>query len=209
MNVKLIKTSSCESTYEVDGVKLRLWVITGGEPAMSFEDYSFSKRYPIIDKRWQAKWNGRYPHQIGQNPIQGPAFDILPKGIKSVKEYLEDNIPLKELREKRFFSLPIQKSICSKGFKDKENHTIVKFKINLQKHYISPLIAQSNAYCGRCDDEIEKYAPEVFKKYAAFANPLFDNSGASCMLEALTENQFQTFVSILAEINLYINRIKK
>ena len=209
MNVKLIKTSSCESIYEVDGVKLRLWVITGGEPAMSFEDYSFTKRYPIIDKRWQAEWNGCYPHQIEQNPIQGPSFDILPKGIKSVKEYLEENIPLKELREKRFCSLPIQTPICSKGFRDKENHTIVKFKINIQKRYISPLTAESNAYAGRCDDVIEKYAPEVFKKYVAFVNPLFDNSGASCTLETLTENQFQKLVSILAEISLYLNKGKK
>lgn len=212
VKVKLIKTSSCESIYEVDGVCLRLWIIAGGTPAMSFDDYSFTKRYPIIDERWQAEWNGHYPHQIGQNPVQGPAFDVLPKGIKSVKEYLEENIPLKELREKRFYSLPIQNYILSKGFRDKENQTIVKFRINIQKHYISPLTTESNVYSGRCDNVIEKYAPEVFKKYAAFVNQLSDasnNNGTLFSLESITEDQFQKLVSILSDIKLYLNKGKK
>ena len=49
---KATTKGTSETFYDVEGVTLRLWIIVGGTPALAFEDYSFTERYPIKDNRW-------------------------------------------------------------------------------------------------------------------------------------------------------------
>jgi len=209
MNIKQISTSSCTTDYEVDGIGVLLWIITGGQPCLSFNDYSFSQRYPITDRKWaisQEKWkkNNCYPHQIGQKPIQGPTYDVLPKGIGSLKEYLDKYLPLKKLKEERYKNLPIKGVISSKGIKDKEHKTIVNFTIDITG-YIGPLVAVSKCYAGRCNDVINRLAPKEFKRYNDFINPMFDKS-FDLSLEGLTEDEYKELCLILEDIKNSLKR---
>ena len=205
MTITQVSTSSCSTTYDVDGVRICLWIITGGEPALGFPDYSFSERYSMTDTKWavgQEVWakNACYPHQLYQNPIQGPTYDVLPEGIETIKKFLAKYIPLKELRMKRIKALPFINEVSSKKFLDREEGTKVNFKIRLD--HFGPLTASSKVYSGRCEREIQRLAPEPFKKYANYANPIFDNrvNGRFPNWEDLTEEQFSNIVSILQEI---------
>lgn len=86
-------TSSCESLYDVvlDGEthRLRLWIITGGTPALCYADYrGETRRYPEVEKWNNAHWNGkRYKHQT-PTKIEGPDLTVLPRGEEDVYEYI-------------------------------------------------------------------------------------------------------------------------
>jgi hypothetical protein len=93
--IKQIKTSACRTSYDVDGLIIGLWIITGGTPAIEFEeDITFSQRFPIKDEKWTNKnWNDeiiRYIHQIGKK-IQGPTYDVLPNGLKDIEKFIHKN----------------------------------------------------------------------------------------------------------------------
>ena len=202
--IKQLKTTTCETSYLYKGRELLLWIITGGQPCLAFYDWSFSERFPITDKRWEVshevwKENNRYPHQVGQDPVQGPTYDVLPKGIKSVKEWFDKSLPLKELREKRYNLLPIHGIIYSKRIHDKEDHTYVRFEIRLDTRYPSPVSAVSKVYCGACKDKMFM-APQAFKDYADFINPIFYGDKPSTNYEDLTEKEFETLCKLLVKI---------
>lgn len=180
-----LSTKSCETTFNVDGNILVLFIITGGIPAIQFDDYSFRQSYPSIPKWSDENFiyqdtddNGKfiqshYSHQDPNN-IQGPTFDVLPNGLEDVKAFLDKHLPLKQLREKRFSQLPIREEIKSKPVLDKEEHTKVTCYLNLRKNYIPPVTFSPKIYGGRCDDRIVLFS-DWWKKTQSIFNPLFDS----------------------------------
>jgi hypothetical protein len=172
MNITQVSTSSCLTTYKVDNHILFVSIVVGGEPLLSFMDYSFSERYPIKDKRWtvpHALWakNNCYLHQIDQNPIQGPTYDVLPEGIETIRKFLDKYLPLKKLRKERVEKIELLHVrngfvINSRKFLDRENRTKVYFEIRIDR--FSPIVACSNAYWGRCEEEIQRLAPLPYNK---------------------------------------------
>lgn len=200
MDITQISTTACQTTYKVGDHTLHLWIITGGQPAISFDDYSFSQRYPIIDKRWMADspWKGHYPHQDPTH-IQGPTFDVLPEGQKSIEKYLNEHLPLKKLRMERFAALPISGELKSKKKLDKPEHTKVQFCADLRLHRFGPVSASSRVYSTHKQSKFDQYANHWWKKYAAFINPIF-NTGI-WHYEQLSTIQFNDLVQILKEFN--------
>jgi hypothetical protein len=101
MNIKQVRTSSCETIYDVkyqgEVYRLRLWVIVGGTPALGFDDYGVFKRF-VPSNNVRQKWlsrdpdKGRYPPQNPDN-IQGPTFDVLPNGLADVEKFLLEFLP--------------------------------------------------------------------------------------------------------------------
>jgi len=212
MNIIQLSTSSCQTIYRVDQYKILLWIITGGQPAMSFDDHTFTERFPITDTRWaveHTEWKrlNRYPHQ-DPKAMQGPTFDVLPEGRKTLVDFVAKNAPLLELREKRFGMLPdieafmhrsifCKNNIRSKRVHDAEERTYVTFKAELRNFRFGPVTASSASYSGRCEDKIASLAPEWWKRYAAFVSPLCDANRGS--YEKLTEEEFKQLCDLLTE----------
>jgi hypothetical protein len=193
-------TTTCESIFMVDGEKVRLWIITGGEPALAFEDHSFSERFPVKDERWTSqswdKGEGKYLHQNKEN-IVGPGLDVLPNGKWTLLDFVRRNLPLKKLRNQRYNSLPIKGNISSRKFLDRENRTKVSFQSDLNPHRFSPVSAESANYGGRMDDVVARLAPPWWKEYSSFINPLYDSNMHGASYENLSQEQFDHLVKLL------------
>jgi hypothetical protein len=190
-------TSACETLYDVDGKVLRLWIIVGGTPAVAFTNYSFTQRYPVVEKWSQKNWSDKdikYAHQDKSN-IQGPTFDVLPNGEASLYEYLKETTPLKKLREQRRSELPYVCSIKSTRFHDKDNRCYFHCELRINDRGISPVTASSSCYAGRCEHEIQKYASQWWKDAVNLFNPIFDKGHSN--YEELSEEDFQTIKRFL------------
>jgi hypothetical protein len=204
MKLTQISTSACSTIYQIDGipdVQLRLFIITGGTPALEFTDYSFCERYPSLEK-WankhyclsKDKVTHCYIHQDPNN-LQGPTVDDFPNGIQTVIDFIDKHLPLRALRIKRHSALPIN-VIKSKRVLDKQEHTYVSAAINMSmSHYISPVVFNSAVYGGRCEEKIVLF-PEWWKKAQKLLNNLFD---ANKNWEDLTEEQYQSVYNLLNE----------
>lgn len=116
-DIKQVSTSTCETIYDFDGEKIRLWVITGGTPAISFVDYSFMEKFPVAEKYTNNKWSkskNRYIHQDPDN-LQGPtAQEVLPEGLKTIYDYVIRHRPKKKQREDRYKDFPQHNAIKRK-----------------------------------------------------------------------------------------------
>ena len=214
-----VKTNACSTIYKVGEHEVELIMITGGTPALDFVGFGYSKRFPIKDERWvdpdfskdgipeTGKWlsnEGRYQHQDPNN-IQGPTLDVLPNGIQSLYEYLDEMLPRKALRESRLaqFSYP---SLESKRYYDKENRTYFRLRANVQYGRIPCVTAVSNIYSGRCERNLK--LPCVSKEWvdlAAFINPIVDGKIPAgrykpFALDDLTEDLFQTLLALYNKI---------
>ena len=206
MKIEQINTTSCYTIYDVDGTKLRLFIITGGTPAIEFaDDYSFCQRYPSFE-HWSDKYyhryngstviNSYYDHQDPNN-IQGPKFeDVLPHGLKDVEKYLKKNLPLRNLRYKRHDRLPIRTVIKSKRVHDKDEGTYVTCELNLlSKHYVPLVTFNSKVYSGRCDKKIVLFN-DWWKKSQEIFNTIFDSGK---VWETLSEEEYETIVEHLSK----------
>ena len=157
-DVVQVSTSSCETIYEVFGHKIRLYIITGGTPALSFSDYSFVERFPYIEK-WKdsnfLKDELRYSFQDANN-IQGPTFEVLPNGINDLIDFVNSYSPLHKLRQERFLNLPdmslpfpvllshwhlaSNKCFFSNRYYDKENGCYFYCVVDLSSNYIPSVL---------------------------------------------------------------------
>lgn len=170
---------SLEFTYTDDysaDIPMYFYIITGGTPALSFGDYSFTKRYPSVEKfsnknwvpavtdRWDENTGRRLPDIVGHYQHQGLqgklSIEDLPGGEETIKAYLAEFLPLAQLRDERLNELP--NSMSTKNILDRANHTRVHF-VWRKSHYVAPVTAQSVAYAGRCTEEVERLAPAEWK----------------------------------------------
>jgi len=125
-----VSSKSCETVYRVGDQLVRLWIITGGTPALAFDDYGFIERFKLADPRWSDEhWNGaRYDHQTPGN-IQGPTFDVLPGGEATVVDFVARNLPNKRIRERRHKALSSYPAMASPFFEDRDG---CRFRITVR-----------------------------------------------------------------------------
>ena len=202
MKVKQVSTSSCETIYDVDGTRIRLSIITGGTPCLSFQDYSYSERYPVNRHQWSNEhWIKEIGLYIHQDPecIQGPDFSVLPETEKTVEKYLAINLPKKQLTEARFNALPVSSTIYSKRVRDREEHTMVRAKLSIEKCRLSCITLSSNAYCGRVEKKITLF-DSWWVRAMAVINTIHDKYMSELgSWNLLTEDEYKAVVKILSE----------
>ena len=204
-----IATHSCETFYKVNNNTIRLWMITGGTPALGFNMLPYDKRYPSLelwsDKNWSVRYNmpngemGCYVHQIGQAPIQGPTPEtVLPEGWKTFWAFYNENLPKVELANKRYAALPLKGCIVSKRIRDKQEHTLVRAEIGLRPYSLAPVTFVSNAYAGRCDKKVALFHP-WWQQAQALLNPIFDSN--KYLWSDLSEEDYQAVVNLLKDFH--------
>jgi len=217
ITIKQIETSSCKTTYLVnkenssENFVLFLSMVTGGIPMLSFDDYSFSKRYPVVEKWDNSHWNqelGLYDHQ-DKDALQGPTFEVLPDGEKTIEQFLEKNASLIELRIRRYNDLPLRKDFLhtdgwgrpflnSRRFLDKEARSYVSFSVGFSPLSFSASVLVISARCfGAFPDVVEKFAPEWWKKYNKFTSGLKNNP--YFYYELLTDTEYTQLCLLLEE----------
>ena len=202
MKVKQVSTTACQTIYEVDGIRVRFFIITGGTPCIEFEDYSYSQRF---ENYAVCKWSNRhwikelgcYLHQDPKH-IQGPTFDVLPEGYKTVADWLAVCLPKKQLAEARFNGLPRRDTI-SKRIRDREYRTMVSAKLRIEKQHVGNITLISNRYAGRVTEKIPLFGTwwiEADKLFTAIHERLRNEFAT---WDRLTEDEYKAVVKILSE----------
>jgi hypothetical protein len=201
--VEQISGTACESRFKVQlgqnwSIVLRLWIVTGGTPALAFDDYSYTRRFPVVERYSNAHWNGReYQHQTrdgwGIIPVdQTPSFDDLPNGLQDVQDFLAHALPLRAKRDARMAELP-KGTIRSRRMHDKENRTYVQAEIKISEHGVSR-IGTSTRYSGGLS-HVYHLLPVEWRMAYNVCNTIFHN-GTSAW-EQLTDQQFAEVKSAL------------
>ena len=193
-NVIQLSTTSCETIYSVGGVKVRLGMIVGGTPALSFYDHSYTVRFPKVeqwnsDKHWN-KAEGKYDFQNANN-IQGPTYDVLPEGIVTLQKFVEINTAKKDLAEKRYENLPIGESIFSKRVLDKEDRRYVQAKLEITRRCFSPVGMTYG------DKNQIHLLPSWWKKADEVFGDIFKKHMYNTTWDELTEEEYQSIVKML------------
>lgn len=209
-----ISTSSCNTTYQIGKHRVLLWAIVSGEPALDFTCYGYSERYPIKDTRWMGNdyskpgipetgnWDSKnscFIHQDPKNP-QGPTFDILPNGVDTIYEFLDKNVPIKELREFRTESFPTVVVESKKRLHHKAEHYYFRLKIDVSNSRVNRVRYEGigdYGGCGYLADIIDMPCiPQQWKDY----DSLIESFGEVYRLETLTEDQFQKMLTMYREL---------
>lgn len=204
MKIQQLSSSACESIIRADGVTLRLWIVTGGTPALSIDDHSFSESYDnVVPKFRHEYWlNDQhcYAHQIVQNPIQGPTVDDLPEGEETVRKYLEKTLPLQALRTKRkavlkeLFGL---RELKSPRIHDEKERSYAHLKLDLTSWYRSSVLGESRYYVGRgYAAELAQQSTMAWKRLVELMN----DENLPDTWEELTEDQFNEVVEALKSV---------
>ena len=103
MNISVIRTTACTTTYRVDHDIVRLWIITGGTPCLDFDYGGLSLRFPVVPMWENRHWVvGRYQHQDPRNIIGPKAEGVLPNGLQDMEDWYNVSKPLKDLRGFRY-----------------------------------------------------------------------------------------------------------
>lgn len=187
-----LQTSACETTYDVGGTIVKLWIITGGTPALAMMgeniDYSFQQEFPPVQEWSNENWlkeENRYKHQ-NPNAIQGPTYDVLPNGKQDIINFALTNSPKAKTRQTRYNSLPIKGNIKGKKSLDKATRSYSQPSLTLAPHYFHANIAKP-----------ENYHP-WWGKMLAFCNShnKLNNTGS---YENLSESEFKELVNLLNE----------
>ena len=192
MKIKITRKTTCTLELEIRGlhfyprtVNLIYYIITGGTPALSFSDHSFSQRYEDCKIPNYTQENYRN-HNITLDTIGGEA---------TIKHYLDENLSKFDIRTERFGKLPTD-YLKSPRFKDEVEHVYFHAQLELRSHYIAPVTVTSASYGGILDNKISEYANDYWRELMAFFNPLFT---AQKNWETLTVSEFETAVALLAK----------
>jgi hypothetical protein len=215
-----ISTSSCETVYTFNGYEIRLWIMTGGIPCLSFNYWPFQERYPVVEKYCDGEWDQNklvnhwnrdlrcFDHQmenkLATGKIQGPTpEDCFADGWATFWNFYHSNIRKVELCNKRMKIISDFTNgngpggvLKSKRAHDKEEHTYVHAELRLNGTGISPVIYVSSHYVGRCEEKVVLFN-SWWKKAQDLFNPIFDN-GWPCWYK-LSEEQFTQVTDILSE----------
>jgi hypothetical protein len=211
--MKQLSTRTCETVYDVDGVLIRLWIIAGGIPAIDFDSWGFTKRFPIVEKWSDENYIGvenRYKHQERIN-LQGPTFEVLPNGEQDILDYIKENLPKRDLclnRANELISILQGKNtklyadgwgmkLESKGKRDKEEHTIARASWCIRPTYISPIGINSAIYGGFVEIKIE-----LFSKWWKEAKDLINHlSWSNFYWHDITEEKYQAIKAHVEKFN--------
>lgn len=212
---KQVFTSACETVYTFNGREIRLWIITGGIPCLSFNYGPFQERFPVVEKYSDGQWDKNktvnhwnsdllcFDHQIadkmGNGKVQGPTpEDCFEDGWATFWNFYHSNIRKLELNEKRkkiISTLTNGGVLTSKRKHDKEDHTYVHAELRLNGTGISPVTYYSAMYVGRCEEKVVLFNP-WWKKAQDLFNPMFDDKWPRW--DELTEEQFDSVCDLLS-----------
>lgn len=206
--VDQLSGTACDSSFfvRVEGhglVGLRLWIVAGGTPALAFYDYSYTRRFPVVERYSNAHWQGReYEHQTrdpwGIVPMdQTPSFNDLPNGLADVETFLEHTLPLREKRDQRMALLPQVRTIRSRRMHDTEEQTYVWAKVDIREYGVSPVIFESKWYAGRCEPDL---LPEVWSSAAELFNRITIFYHGATAWENLSDADFQAVHNVLWDL---------
>ena len=182
-------TSSCTTTYEISGVKVLLWIIVGGTPALSFEDHSFIERFPKVESWSNDFWDideEKYEHQTKEN-VQGPTVDVLPDGADTLRDFIKRNLPLKQLRDERYSLLPLQGRISSR-----------KRMLKPERHFVEYSLAllPNTFYISHIDDKCSSLFPWG-SELQNFLKPILLRTQGQDGYEVFTDEEFAAFLDLI------------
>ena len=181
------KTKACKTVYEIKGVKVLLWIITGGEPALAFEDYSFTEHFPPVASRGDDSWSNedhKYNHQ-DSNDMPGPTVAVLPNGAETLRDFVRRNLPIKQLRHSRFSMLPFSGRITSRKKKNKETKSFSNYNLDLIENRVGIYGINEDNY------QLFPWGYAMIQ----FLEPFL----GSTTYDVFTNAQFETFVELLIE----------
>lgn len=198
-----LSTKTCETVYRVNGQTVRLWIITGGTPALDFSDYGFTKRYPEIERWNNTHWIGkRYDHQDPQN-IEGPtAAEVLPNGEQDLIDFVTEFAPIREKRLDRYNSLPTHNH-TSPRFHDQNNGCYFRASLSFRPHYVGGVTVDSSCYCGPGREEIEQFGNKAWHNLAVIldqVNTARYDSPRSGGWESLSDEEFDKVVQAIKAV---------
>lgn len=203
---KQTKTSSCTTEYTVTDdvhgkVKLRLWIIVGGIPALGFADNSMEQRYSVVEK--YLDWDGKrrcYPHQDPRSP-QGPTPEDLPDGIASVQAFLDLNVPKRALRDERFALLP--ETVISGRLHLKEWRQYFRVVWESRRNCVTaPFVrgSERSGLEGPPDSTTLIHIPEEWRRLIDEVKELRTRHGWSLNWEDLSVEEFESLRTLLATL---------
>lgn len=200
-NAYIIKETSCETVYQVGERVIRLWIITGGTPALGFDMTPFENRFPKVEKWGNNHWLNkevRYDHQISGHIVGPRVEDVLPGGWSDFWVFYDANISILNLWEKRWSVVSGYFPILSKKVLDKVERTFVIAKVDpaWSKFYVSPVTFTSKVYCGRCDEKIVLFSSWWVKAQGVLNRPRVNTS---VRWDELSDLEFMEIVELFEE----------
>lgn len=188
---EITETGYCDCKFTHNNIPMRFWIITGGIPALSFENYSFSKRYARIPAYSNKHWNNdKYDHQkLGDFPNP---YEII--GEKEIQKYIDENYSNYKLTKHRLDILG--NHIESPRFHDEDNHCYFQCEIQF-RYYVPVVTATSRYYAGRCVNEIQKFANDDWKKLMNCCEMLCSKYN---QIHEIPDNEFDYLVYLVNEV---------
>lgn len=132
--------------------ELLIWLIVGGQPCISFKDFSFSKRYPDVGENTYTQ-------------IKNPDWDwlsVLPDREETVYQFIEEMWPKKRKHEARlkmlkrlYPALRLQQAAPRSSYsdRDKENWGFIGIKHEFERGYIPHVGVTSTSWSGHIDTD--------------------------------------------------------
>jgi hypothetical protein len=196
--IRVLSHNACETKFEYRGEVLRLWIITGGTPALDLDEYFEAKRYPHVELYDSKNWCSgvcRYRHQ--EHTPRGEVLpivdvDVLPDGIETVNAYLDYVLPRRAVQRARLATLPKMRVIKSRRVHDTYNRTYVWARVEMNKYGVSPVTFDSAYYCGRCEGDtrmLNRFG-NVWINAVRVLNPIFDRNDGTTSWADMSEDEF-------------------
>ena len=189
-----LKTTSCTTTYNVGGVTVKLWMITGGTPALAIMgengEYLLDKKYPDVQQWSNENWlkdESRYRHQ-NPNAIQGPTYDVLPNGKQDLIDFVVNNDPKAKLKQSRYKALPVKGTIKGKKALDKTNRS-----------YSQPTLTLTPNYLYVRTPKPQLYHPWWSKMLRFYDSTLHVNRTTTKSYDEMSDTEFTKLVNLLNE----------
>ena len=135
--IREISTSGYQTTYDIDGTEVKVWIIAGGDTlGLSIGIGFFSETYRFdVPENVQQMWSGdkfdsttrSYHHQDPEKP-RGPTLDLVPGGVEHVVKLVGEVKQSLETRKRRTDALNMFDGIKSRPVLS-SNNKIVQFVI--------------------------------------------------------------------------------
>jgi len=191
--IKLLSHTRCETFYEVDGVKLRLWAITGGTLAVDFADFGFTERYNYCEA-FDAK-----KHPDWETTWEGPRIEHLEGGATTLIDFVRRNLPKKELREtrKNILNEKFGYELRSRRYHDLDNRAYFRAKVDLTSARVAGVSVESAYYWGQPDTIQFKYMAQEWIELHEWVKNLRGEQWKIHTLDELSEEQFEKYIELL------------
>ena len=212
--IQQIKTDCSSTVYDVDGVKVELKIMSGGELLMEVGNRQYSKTFPLSDPKWKelikrpqvdAKYDWQYdyyyPHQDPDN-LQGPTLEDVPGGAETVERYVSNLVDILSLREKRQAAFLHFRGIKSRPFySHPDDESRVRFVImTAEKGPSLPQVSVTGVENRYKSPPASKY-PQPSPEWGRLTSLLDGLQSEGLMVEELTETQYWDLIKALDDVS--------